>query len=121
MGAKYYNSLEDKNAQKIIKSLTKTKVLTASDNVESILGEAILWGVGNCLVATDKELVFFQNNPNLQKARYPYKGISSVAVEQKGIGTPKLILTIGVKNIVLNLIGGQNDIQEMYSFIESKL
>lgn len=124
MHVTFFNAEDIKNQEtpkKIIKRLTQRGILHSEDAVQAILGRTVLWGIEDCIVATDKDIIYFQNIGTMPKAvRYSYSSVVSVA---KATGLLSIIvLTIdSVGNIPLSITAAPKETDQMYSFLQDKV
>ena len=115
------DNLQEKVQQKIISLLTRTQVLNKNDNVQAVLGSTILWGINDCILALDNQLVCFKNSKGISHERYNYSDISSASLEKIGM-FERICLSIGgSKNVVLDVSATQDGTKAMYEFIIGKI
>lgn len=123
MATIYYSKeqLDEKVPQKIISLLTRTGVLKKGENIEAVLGSTILWGINDCIIATDESVVCFNNTGGVRHNRYSYSDIASVNIISKGM-FPFINLGIeGAGAALLNVMAEPDGTKKMYDFLSEKV
>lgn len=115
------DELQEKVPQKIISLLTKTQVLNENDNVEAVLGSTVLWGINDCIVALDTQLVCFKNTGGITHARYNYADIQSVSLQKKGLFEFICLSIGGATETILDVLAEPSGTKAMYEFIMGKV
>ena len=108
--------------KKILSLLKKTGVVYENDVPESILGSTVLWGINNCVICTQSDMIYFCNTHGMPfNKRVLYKNISSVVILASGIIAKFEIIIGNAEKMLVEVLGETVEIQKMVDYIESKI
>lgn len=104
---------------KINKIMRQIQLITDADNVVAMLASTSFWTIGPSVVATDKEIIYFNNTNGImaKTKRFPFKGIGSIRLEQKGFSKKIVLGLSGAGEEEIDVIATPDDEEKFYHII----